>query len=103
MQINSLQSAGAVHSATRPANSRSAASATETASIPPTSDQLDFSAEAQQLLSGQSLSAIGSTSSAANEIRTERVAAIRQAIADGTYESPEKLSIALDRMLDSFA
>lgn len=34
------------------------------------------------------------------EIRHEKVEAIRQQIASGTYETPEKLDIALDRMLD---
>jgi negative regulator of flagellin synthesis FlgM len=34
------------------------------------------------------------------EIRHERVAEIRQQIAAGTYETPEKLEVALDRLLD---
>ena len=34
------------------------------------------------------------------DIRFDRVNAIRAAIADGTYETPEKLDIALDRLLD---
>jgi negative regulator of flagellin synthesis FlgM len=34
------------------------------------------------------------------EIRQDRVDAIRQQIAAGTYETPEKLEIALDRLLD---
>jgi anti-sigma28 factor (negative regulator of flagellin synthesis) len=37
---------------------------------------------------------------AAGDIRFDRVNAIRAAIADGTYETPEKLDIALDRLLD---
>ncbi len=37
------------------------------------------------------------------EIRVDRVAEIRRQIADGTYETPEKLDIALSRMLDRFA
>ena len=36
----------------------------------------------------------------APEIRQDRVDAIRQQIAAGTYETPEKLEIALDRLLD---
>lgn len=35
------------------------------------------------------------------DIRFDRVQAIRAAIADGSYETPEKLDIALDRLLDS--
>ena len=34
------------------------------------------------------------------EIRHERVAEIRQAIAAGNYETAEKLSVAVDRLLD---
>ncbi len=37
---------------------------------------------------------------ATSDIRFDRVAAIRAAIADGSYETPEKLDIALDRLLD---
>ena len=35
------------------------------------------------------------------DIRFDRVNAIRAAIADGTYETPEKLDAALDRLLDT--
>jgi len=38
---------------------------------------------------------------ASADIRFDRVNAIRAAIADGSYESPEKLDLALDRLLDS--
>ena len=34
------------------------------------------------------------------DIRQDRVDAIRQQIAAGVYETPEKLEIALDRLLD---
>ena len=34
------------------------------------------------------------------EIRHEKVAEIRQQIAAGTYETPEKMDLALDRLLD---
>ncbi len=38
---------------------------------------------------------------ATSDIRFDRVNAIRAAIADGTYETPDKLDAALDRLLDS--
>ncbi len=57
-------------------------------------DQLDLSPEAQSL--GQASGADQPSS----DIRTEKVAALRRAIADGTYETPEKMSLALDRLLD---
>lgn len=34
------------------------------------------------------------------DVRLDRINAIRAAIADGSYETPEKLDIALDRLLD---
>ena len=37
------------------------------------------------------------------EIRHEKVEAIRQQIAAGTYETPEKLDLALDRLLDELS
>ncbi len=37
------------------------------------------------------------------EIRIDRVAEIRRQIADGRYETPEKLDAALDRLLDQLA
>jgi negative regulator of flagellin synthesis FlgM len=36
----------------------------------------------------------------ASTIRADRVAQIRQAIADGTYETPEKIELTVDRLLD---
>ncbi len=35
-----------------------------------------------------------------SDIRFDRVNAIRAAIADGSYETPEKLDLALERLLD---
>lgn len=37
------------------------------------------------------------------EIRHEKVEEIRQQIAAGVYETPEKLELALDRMLDEMS
>ena len=37
------------------------------------------------------------------DIRHQRVAELRQAIAAGTYETEEKLAIALDRLVDEIA
>lgn len=35
-----------------------------------------------------------------SDIRFDRVSSIRAAIADGSYETPEKFEIALERLLD---
>ena len=53
-------------------------------------DQLDISAEAQL---------ISQTNSTSN-IRMDRVNDIRAQIANGTYETPEKLEAAMSRLLD---
>lgn len=57
------------------------------------SDQLDISPEAEMLIRARELP----------EIRAERVAQIRAAIAAGTYETPDKLEIAINRLLDEIA
>jgi negative regulator of flagellin synthesis FlgM len=35
-----------------------------------------------------------------NDVRTDKVQAIRQQIAEGSYETPEKLDAAIERMMD---
>ena len=70
----------------------------ETASKPSATpmDQLDLSQGAG------SVNRLGATAPVAGngEIRIDRVAEIRRQIADGSYETPEKLDAALERMLD---
>ena len=58
-------------------------------------DQLDLSAAA-----GVNRMDVTSQVAGGGEIRIERVAELRRQIADGSYESPEKLDAALDRLLD---
>lgn len=62
-------------------------------------DQLDLSQAAS------SVNRLDASSQVAGggEIRIDRVAEIRRQIADGSYETPEKLDAALDRLLDQFA
>jgi negative regulator of flagellin synthesis FlgM len=56
-------------------------------------DQLDISPEADFVAQARELP----------EIREDRVAAIRSQIQNGTYETAEKLDIALSRLLDEIA
>lgn len=56
-------------------------------------DQLDISPEADFVAQARDLP----------EIREDRVAQIRAQIEAGTYETPEKLDIALSRLLDEIA
>lgn len=62
-------------------------------------DQLDLSSN----ISG--VNRLDSTTQVAGggEIRINRVAEIRRQLADGSYETPEKLDAALDRLLDQLA
>ena len=74
------------------ANPISETSATqETQAMAPV-DQLELSAEALGI-SATSLEAVSS------DIRVDKVAEIRRAIANGTYDTEEKMSAALDRFL----
>ena len=60
---------------------------------PTTSDQLDISPAAQEAI----------RAAEAGDVRHDVVARIRQEIRNGTYETPEKLDQALDRLLDELA
>lgn len=98
MQINGLQAVNSVISPARTANTKPAEPVQSVQSAAGSADQLDLSTEAQEILSTQSVASSGEA-----DIRMDRVSEIRQAIADGTYETPEKISAALDRILDSYA
>ena len=63
-------------------------------------DQLDLSAEAQALSSASGLGATAGPEAASGGIRTEKVAALRRAIAEGNYDTPDRMSAALDRLLE---
>ena len=96
MQIQGLHQPQATQSisSTQSAKPSEAAQTVEnTASLQ--ADQLDLSPEALAISQNQPAESSG--------IRMEKVNALRSAIADGSYETPEKLSAALDKMLDTFA
>jgi flagellar biosynthesis anti-sigma factor FlgM len=101
MQIHGLHQSQATQAVAR-SGSASAGSPVTSSAVTNSAqaDQLELSAEAQQISETQ---AAGAASPIGGGIRSEKVAAIRQAIADGTYETPEKLSAALDQLLDTFA
>ncbi len=101
MQIHSLQSTTATQSVSRSQSlqaggKQDGVNSTRSAAT----DELELSSEAQQISQTQ---ALGPTERASDAVRTEKVAALRQAISNGTYETPENLSAALDRLLDTFA
>ena len=93
MQISnnfSVSSVDALRNASRGAGATEVAAESSSASLTPV-DQLDLSVEAQ---------GITETSDTASEIRVDRVADIRRQIAEGNYDTEEKLSAALDNFLD---
>lgn len=61
-------------------------------------DEVQFSREAQKLSESQSVES--SANSAAP--RLELINRVRAEIAAGTYDSPEKMDVALERMFQSF-
>lgn len=56
-------------------------------------DQLDLSSSVARAEGTSSIAGDG-------EIRIDRVAELRRQIASGTYDTPEKLDFALERLLD---
>ena len=56
-------------------------------------DQLDISPQAQMM----------GTTATGGEVRTDRVAELRAQIANGNYDTDEKLDTAVGRMLNIFA
>ncbi len=93
MQISnnfSVASAGLTSGASRSADNVKNDAPVEVANLNPI-DQIDFSPEAEAILSGET----------SGDIRADKVASIRQQIAAGDYDTDEKLSIAFDRLLES--
>ncbi len=79
------------------ARPQQAADAAGRKTVGPT-DQLDLSSGAA------GVNRLNATQVAGNgDIRIDRVADIRRQIADGSYDSPEKLDAALDKFLDQYA
>lgn len=104
MQINGLSGAQAAQSLSsvgrNQAGGKAAPASAPQSSLP--ADQLDLSPEAQALSETQAAS---QTSQAAGSdgIRWDRVNELRQAIADGNFETSERISGALDNILDAYA
>ena len=95
MQINGINGAQSVN----PTSQVESAKATQATSITPPTDQVDISAEAE--LNSQTIEMIDQLQiQDLPEIRTDRVAQIREALESGTYETEEKLNVAIDRLLD---
>jgi negative regulator of flagellin synthesis FlgM len=90
MDVNGIGSIGRSFpiSQTRPAQNAEPAAPASPISSP--RDEVEISSV------GKALDNLGGASA----LREQRLAQIRAAIADGTYETPEKLDLALSRLLD---
>lgn len=98
-RVSTSQAAGNVSGAQRPSSPQGGeqSDATKRKTATPV-DELDLSSSVS---STNRLT--GTTSASEGEIRVDRVAEIRRQIASGTYETPDKLDAALDRLLDELA
>ncbi len=98
MKIQGFQFVHASQSVNGP--HRASASVGGTSTLAPEADQLDISPSAD--LASRSLDTRAAVSRGADAagIRLDRVAELRAAIQSGNYDTDEKLSVALDRLLD---
>ena len=92
MQINGPAHVHGPQAISGPHRTNSAKPSAE-ASRPSEVDQLDISPEADMVARARELP----------DVRADRVAELKAAIANGTYETAEKLDGALDRLLDEIA
>lgn len=66
-------------------------------------DQLDLSSSSPTSAAASNRMQESSSVAGGGEIRVDRVADLRRQIAQGNYDTPEKMDMALDRFLDGFA
>lgn len=88
--VSGIDSARSVSRGNAANNTPSLQPATESAITTPT-DQLDLSPEAL---------AVSSSQGSGEVFRADRVAELRAAIAQGNYDTDDKMSAALDKFLD---
>lgn len=105
-RLSTTQAANAASSA------KSASPGSNRLATPPTGqkpsagpvDQLDLSSAARSSdISSSNRLTQSDAIAGGGEIRIDRVAELRRQIADGSYDTHEKMNIALDRMLDDLA
>ena len=89
MEVNSAASVGGAQPINPVQNVSEAAKPTEATSVSP-QDTVEISSAGRML----------ETLSQSPEIRPERLAQIKAEIEAGTYETPEKLDAALEKLLD---
>ncbi|MDA7950416.1 MAG: flagellar biosynthesis anti-sigma factor FlgM [Pirellulaceae bacterium] len=90
MYVNGSASVHGPQSINAPHRSHQGVEAPKQIEKPSATDQLDISPEAQLLSQARELP----------DIRADKVADIRKAISEGTYDTDEKMEIALNRLFD---
>jgi negative regulator of flagellin synthesis FlgM len=90
MQIHGTAQVHGAHKIPAPHFNQPVKGSSQSQGASPAGDKLELSDAAQ----------IAANKVETSGMRAERIAQIRQQIADGTYETPEKLDAALDRLLD---
>ena len=93
MQVNGIHGSQGVS----PTNRVESAKATQSTAITNPTDQVEISPEAE--IASQAADLVSQIHELP-EIRLDRVDQIREAIDSGTYETEEKINIAVDRLLD---
>jgi negative regulator of flagellin synthesis FlgM len=87
-RINGLSNTNAIHKAVNSLTSRPAAA--ESTQGLPSSDRLELSGAAHFL----------TVLKQQDGVRADLVASVRKQIENGTYETPEKLDVAVNRLMD---
>lgn len=95
MDINGIHHINNAHGISAPHFAESAQKTSQTPAAEPIRDEIEISTTAERL------SAAGETGAASEsgEIRYELVNRIREEIAAGTYDTPERMDIAMERFL----
>ena len=90
MHISGTTQIHGPHGINAPHTSRSNQAARQTAATEPTVDRVEISPAAQAAANAVE----------GGDVRTELVSRIRAEIANGTYETPDKLDAAISRLID---
>jgi len=93
MQVNGIHGAQPVN----PANRVESTEATQSAAITNPTDQVEISPEAE--IASQAAELVNQIHELP-EIWVDRVSELREAIESGTYETEEKINVAVERLLD---
>lgn len=95
MDINGINHISAARNVSASQNIDVTRKSAQTAASRPIRDEIEISTTAERLTSVDSARDTG----AGSEIRYDLVNRIREEIAAGTYDTPERMDIALDRLL----